>query len=91
MSEVVDTTAGAVRGAPGDGVVAFKGIPYGDDTSGEGRFRAPRPPLRMGRRARLRGVRAVMPAGHGRTDDRPGDAGRDRDLHGGVEPRAPDG
>ena len=45
MSEVVDTTAGAVRGAVGDGVVAFKGIPYGDDTSGEGRFVAPRPPL----------------------------------------------
>ena len=48
MSEVVDTTAGAVRGAAGDGVVAFKGIPYGDDTSGEGRFVAPRPPLPWG-------------------------------------------
>ena len=45
MSEVVDTTAGAVRGIEGNGVVAFKGIPYGDDTSGEGRFVAPRPPL----------------------------------------------
>ena len=48
MSEVVDTTAGAVRGAAGDGVVAFKGIPYGDDTSGEGRFRPARSPLPWG-------------------------------------------
>ena len=34
-----------MRGDERDGVVAFKGIPYGDDTSGEGRFRPPRPPL----------------------------------------------
>ena len=45
----------------------------------------------MGRCARLCGVRAVVPAGHGRADDGPGAAGRDRDLHGGVELRAPDG
>jgi para-nitrobenzyl esterase len=45
MSTIVETKAGAVGGVEGDGVVAFKGIPYGDDTSGEGRFRAPRPPL----------------------------------------------
>jgi para-nitrobenzyl esterase len=45
MSEIVSTTAGSVRGAASDGVVAFKGIPYGDDTSGDGRFVPPRPPL----------------------------------------------
>jgi para-nitrobenzyl esterase len=45
MTDVVQTRAGAVRGDEGDRVVAFKGIPYGDDTSGEGRFRPPRPPL----------------------------------------------
>jgi para-nitrobenzyl esterase len=45
MPEVVETRAGSVRGDERDGVVAFRGIPYGDDTSGEGRFRPARPPL----------------------------------------------
>ena len=45
MNAIVETKSGAVRGTEGDGVVAFKGIPYGDDTSGEGRFRPPRLPL----------------------------------------------
>ena len=44
ISDVVSTTAGRIRGA-GDGAVsAFKGVPYGDDTGGTGRFRPPRPP-----------------------------------------------
>lgn len=40
----IKTTSGTVRGVAMEGVFAFKGIPYGDDTSGEGRFRPPRPP-----------------------------------------------
>jgi len=45
VTEVVQTSAGAVRGVEGNGAVAFKGIPYGDDTGGDGRFRPPRAPL----------------------------------------------
>ena len=40
---VVDTTAGPVRALEQRGVWAFKGVPYGEDTSGEGRFKPPRP------------------------------------------------
>lgn len=41
---VVETALGKVRGAVVDGVSQFKGIPYGDVTSGDGRFLAPRTP-----------------------------------------------
>ena len=41
---VVGTIAGEVRGTADRGVWSFKGVPYGDDTSGPARFRAPRPP-----------------------------------------------
>jgi para-nitrobenzyl esterase len=41
---IVATSAGKVRGFTRNGVVIFKGIPYGDTTAGENRFLAPKPP-----------------------------------------------
>ncbi len=43
-TDVVETASGTVRGAHERGVWAFKGIPYGADTAGDGRFRRARPP-----------------------------------------------
>jgi para-nitrobenzyl esterase len=40
---VVRTTRGAVRGRAGDGVTAFKGVPYAAPPFGADRFAAPRP------------------------------------------------
>ena len=40
---IVRTTEGAVRGLMSGGIATFKGIPYGDDTSGVNRFRPPQP------------------------------------------------
>jgi para-nitrobenzyl esterase len=44
-SEKVKIDAGALRGVAGDGVVAFKGIPYARAPTGELRWRAPQPVL----------------------------------------------
>ena len=41
---IVETAAGKVRGASQRGVQAFKGVPYGASTAGEGRFQPPRKP-----------------------------------------------
>jgi para-nitrobenzyl esterase len=44
-SDLVETANGAIRGAYDNGVWSFKGVPYGDDTGREGRFRPARPPM----------------------------------------------
>ena len=59
---VVDTSSGAVRGFDQRGVWTFKGVPYGADTSGAGRFRPPRPAPAHRRSARLLRLRTVVPA-----------------------------
>jgi para-nitrobenzyl esterase len=41
---IVETTAGRIRGTVERGVYVFKGVPYGDDTSGPNRFMPPKPP-----------------------------------------------
>jgi para-nitrobenzyl esterase len=41
---VADTTSGKVKGVEREGVKAFKGIPYGADTSGKNRFMPPKKP-----------------------------------------------
>ncbi|MGE0688137.1 MAG: carboxylesterase/lipase family protein [Dehalococcoidia bacterium] len=40
---IVEVQQGKLRGAIEDGIAVFKGVPYGADTTGEGRFKAPRP------------------------------------------------
>ena len=40
----VETTHGVVRGLANTGIKAFRGIPYGADTSGKNRFMPPRKP-----------------------------------------------
>ena len=40
---IVEVQQGKLRGNIEDGVFVFKGVPYGADTGGEGRFKGPRP------------------------------------------------
>ena len=43
-NDIVETTAGRVRGFTRNGVRIFRGIPYGDTTGGANRFKAPKKP-----------------------------------------------
>ena len=58
------TTAGIVAGARSDGVVAFRGVPYGAPTDGAGRFRPPMRPKRWDgtRPATANGLACPQPA-----------------------------
>lgn len=40
---IVETAEGRLRGLTSGGIAVFKGVPYGDDTSGGNRFRPPQP------------------------------------------------
>ena len=55
---IADTTGGKVRGVTEDGIQAFKGIPYGGDTSGKNRFMPPTRPVPW------KGVREAASWGH---------------------------
>src|SRR6202011_5020349 len=44
-SEIVETSAGKVRGTVVDGINIFKGIPYGGTTAGKNRFMPPTKPI----------------------------------------------
>ncbi|MDQ8729751.1 carboxylesterase/lipase family protein [Bradyrhizobium sp. LHD-71] len=61
---VVETAAGKVRGTVVNGLNRFKGIPYADVTSGDGRFLPPRPPRPW------RGIRNAFEVG--RSSPQPG-------------------
>lgn len=65
------TRFGKVAGYRRDGIFAFKGVPYGDDTAGANRFQPPRPPKPWPgvRSSRNFGPVAPQDKGNGRRND----------------------
>ncbi|HEX7694929.1 MAG TPA: carboxylesterase family protein [Sphingomonas sp.] len=68
---IARTTAGSVAGYEQDDILAFKGVPYGADTSGANRFRPPLPPQPWTgiRSARAYGPVSPQDKGTGRLND----------------------
>ena len=59
---VAKTQYGKVRGYVEDGVLTFKGVPYGANTGGENRWLPARPPRAVGRRTPDAHLRTQLPA-----------------------------
>jgi len=68
---IAETATGKVRGALTQGIAVFKGIPYGADTGGANRFKAPQP------RAPWSGVRDALEYGPSAPQSSPGVAPQD--------------
>ncbi len=67
---VVTTSAGSVEGVIDEGIYTFKGIRYGADTSGAGRFMPPRKPTPW------KGVKPALQYGPACPQTRPGETSR---------------
>src|SRR5262245_48805270 len=61
-----DTAFGKIRGVDIEGIKVFKGVPYGGNTSGKNRFRAPTDPPKW------TGLRGTLEYGHSAPQSGPG-------------------